>query len=54
MIFNFLAAVTVCIDFGAQENKVCHISIVSISICNDVMGHEDLFYIVLCILVISC
>ena len=21
---NFLAAVTVCSDFGAQENKVCH------------------------------
>ena len=23
-IFNFMAAVTVCSDFGAQENKVCH------------------------------
>ena len=22
--FNFMAAVTICIDFGAQENKVCH------------------------------
>ena len=22
---NFMAAVTVCSDFGAQENKVCHI-----------------------------
>ena len=22
--FNFMAAVTVCSDFGAQENKVCH------------------------------
>ena len=22
--FNFLAAVTICSDFGAQENKVCH------------------------------
>ena len=21
---NFMAAVTVCNDFGAQENKVCH------------------------------
>ena len=22
--FNFMAAVTICVDFGAQENKVCH------------------------------
>ena len=22
--FNFMAAVTICSDFGAQENKVCH------------------------------
>ena len=21
---NFMAAVTICSDFGAQENKVCH------------------------------
>ena len=21
---NFMAAVTVCCDFGAQENKICH------------------------------
>ena len=24
MSFNFKAAVTICSDFGAQENKVCH------------------------------
>ena len=23
-IFNFMAAVTICSDFGAEENKVCH------------------------------
>ena len=23
-LFNFTAAVTICSDFGAQENKVCH------------------------------
>ena len=23
-LFNFVAAVTICSDFGAQENKVCH------------------------------
>ena len=22
--FNFMAVVTICSDFGAQENKVCH------------------------------
>ena len=24
--FNFMALVTICSDFGAQENKVCHCS----------------------------
>ena len=24
MSFNFMAAVTICSDFGAQENKACH------------------------------
>ena len=24
MSFNLMAAVTMCSDFGAQENKVCH------------------------------
>ena len=24
MSFNFMAAVTICSDFGGQENKVCH------------------------------
>ena len=23
-LFNFMTAVTICSDFGAQENKVCH------------------------------
>ena len=23
-IFNFMAAITICSDFGAQKNKVCH------------------------------
>ena len=37
MSFKFMAAVIVCSDFGAQENKVA-ISIVSPSICHEVMG----------------
>ena len=24
MIINFMAAITICSDFGAQENKICH------------------------------
>ena len=24
MSFNFMAAITICSDFGAQENKACH------------------------------
>ena len=23
-LFNFMATATICSDFGAQENKVCH------------------------------
>ena len=33
-----MAAVTVHSDFGAQENKVCNVSIVSPSIWHEVMG----------------
>ena len=37
MSFKFMAAVTICSDFGAQENSVT-VSIVSPSICHEVMG----------------
>ena len=33
-----MAAVTICSEFGAQENKVSHCSIVFPSICHKVMG----------------
>ena len=36
--FNFMAAVTVCSDFGAQENKNCYCFHFSPSICHEVMG----------------
>ena len=32
-----MAAVTICSDFGAPKNKVCHCFIVSSSICHEVM-----------------
>ena len=33
-----MAGVTVCSDFGAQENKICHCLCFSPSVCIDVMG----------------
>ena len=41
MSFNFMAAVTICSDFGAQENKVT-VSIVSV----DLLGSLLVFNIV--------
>ena len=35
-----MTAVTIHNDFGAQENKICHYSDISPSICHDVMGLE--------------
>ena len=40
-----MLTVTVNSDFGAQENKVCHISIVSPSICHEVMGPDAMIFI---------
>ena len=37
MSFNFLAAVTICSDFGAQKIKFVTVSIVSPSICHEVI-----------------
>ena len=38
--FNFMAAVTICSDFGAQKIKFVTVSIVSPSICHEVMGAD--------------
>ena len=35
-----MTAVTVCSDFGAQENKICHSFYFSPSICHEVIGPE--------------
>jgi len=35
--FNFMVAVTICHDFGDQENKVCHCFHTFPSICHEVM-----------------
>ena len=47
MSFNFMTAVTIHMDFGAQESKICNDSNFSPSICHEVMGlgamrHEEL------------
>ena len=40
-----MAAVTICSDFGAQENKQSLLlSIVSPSVCHEVMGLDSGFY----------
>ena len=37
-LLSFMASVTVCSDFRAQENKICHCFHFSPSICHEVMG----------------
>ena len=46
MSFNFMAAITICSDFGAQENKEnIYRWSVSPSISHEVMGPVELFQI---------
>ena len=40
MSFNFMVAVCICSDFGAQEKKSLTVSIVSPSICYVVMAPD--------------
>ena len=40
-----MAAVTICSDFGAPKNKVCHCFTVSPSICHEVMGTDAMIYV---------
>ena len=42
--FNFMAAVTICSDFGAQENKVCH-CFPYFPICHEVMGLDAMILV---------
>ena len=44
MSSNFMAAVTMCSDFGAQENKVCH-CLHCFSICHEVMGPDAMILV---------
>ena len=49
MSLNFMAAVTVLSDFGAQENKVLSLpSFFSPSICHEVMGLDAMILVFEC------
>ena len=48
MSFNFMAAVTICSDFGVQKLKSLTISIVSPSICHEVMGPDAMILVFCC------
>ena len=43
--FNFMAAVTICSDFGPQENKVCHCFHCFLSISYEVMGLDAMILV---------
>ena len=44
--FNFMAAVTICSDFGAlQKIKSDTVSTVSASICHEVMGLDVMIFV---------
>ena len=46
MSFNFMAAVTICGDFGAPPKiKPVTVSIVSPSICHEVMGPDAIIFV---------
>ena len=45
MSFNFMAAVTICSDFGAQEIKSVTVFIVSPFVCHEVMGPDAMLFI---------
>ena len=40
-----MAAVTMCSDFGAQENKICHCFHFPPSICHEVMGPDAMIIV---------
>ena len=43
--YNFLAEVTICSDFGAPKIKSVTVSIVSQSICHEVMGLDAIILV---------
>ena len=39
-----MAAITICSDFGAPKNNVCHCCHCSASICHEVMGPDAMIF----------
>ena len=48
MSFNFMAVVTVHRDFGPKKIKSVTVSIVSLSICHEVMGSDAMIFVFEC------
>ena len=48
MSFNFMAAVTICSDFGAQKIKSATVSTVSPSISHELMGPDAVILVSEC------
>ena len=45
MSFNFIAAITICSNFGAQEKKICHCLHFFPSICHEVLGPDPMILV---------
>ena len=45
LFFNFMTAVTICSDLGAQKNKSLSVSILSLFICHEVMGPDAMILV---------
>ena len=43
--FNFMAAVTICSDFGAQKTKVSHCFHCFPIICHEVLGQDAMIFV---------
>ena len=48
MYFNFMASVNICTDFGAKKKNSETVSIVSPSICHEVMGLDAMIFVLEC------
>ena len=48
-----MPSITICSDFGAQENKICHCFHFFLSICHEVMGPDAMILVFLVFLRLS-
>ena len=45
LLTYFMAALTICSDFGAPQNSLATVSIVSPSICHEAMGLDAIIFV---------